>query len=343
MTRALILLTLSATAFVSSADAQIFWTETRSDGSAFIMRANADGTNPTELVSGAANIKGPNGLEFGNGRLFWPDQQLNAIKSVQPDGQGVTEFTPAANPYDVFIGDRVYWTSQTGNYIDTQKLDGTDFMRPLNRNTVNRPFPVEVTAANIYWAEVSGSGRLRRSDLAGANIITLVNNVFSYDFQIVGGLIYIGDNNFPAGIKRADLDGGNVITLTPVTFLNGLCVTKDAIYWSDLQSVNRCSLTGADPITLINRPEAAVRGVVFLEETPGPKKPVVGNPQLIAGDLIFTLQGDPGQTIHVESTPVLPSPTWTDLGAYTAAATPLQITNHVGTTPGPKLFRARVD
>ena len=53
-----------------------------------MVRANADGSSPVNIVSGTANILGPNGLESANGLLYWPDQQLGAVKQVNPDGTG---------------------------------------------------------------------------------------------------------------------------------------------------------------------------------------------------------------------------------------------------------------
>ena len=81
----------------SSAAVQLYWTETRPEGG-FVVRANAEGSNPTHIISGAANIKGPNGLEYGEGFLWWPDQQLNVISKAKPDGSAVQVFTPVNNP-----------------------------------------------------------------------------------------------------------------------------------------------------------------------------------------------------------------------------------------------------
>ena len=36
--------------------------------------------------------------ETANGLLYWPDQQLNAIKQVNPDGSDVATFATASNP-----------------------------------------------------------------------------------------------------------------------------------------------------------------------------------------------------------------------------------------------------
>jgi len=134
-------LSISASIVSASAQTKIYWTETRFEAGlvsgSFLMSADADGSNAKEMVSGSAKVLGPNGLEYGNGTLFWPDQQLNIVSKSNPDGTAANMFVGASNPYDVFVGtDRVYWTSQTGNYIDSAKLDGTDSGRILSRSSL---------------------------------------------------------------------------------------------------------------------------------------------------------------------------------------------------------------
>jgi hypothetical protein len=46
---------------------------------------------------------------------------MNAIQQANLDGSGVSTFASASNPYDVFgTAQKIYWTSLTGNYIDTE-------------------------------------------------------------------------------------------------------------------------------------------------------------------------------------------------------------------------------
>jgi len=123
------------------------------------MSANGDGTGPKEIVSGAANILGPNGLEYGNGFLYWPDQQLNVISKVRPDGSGWAVFTTVTNAYDVFItSERVYWTARgpsgANRILNSAKLHGSDDTSAGPKPTV-RPFAVEVSDSFIYWSQIN--------------------------------------------------------------------------------------------------------------------------------------------------------------------------------------------
>ena len=74
--------------FSAAAQTKIYWTMTDNTG-AYVVRADADGSNPANIVSGAANVVSPNGLETANGLLYWPDQGMNAIQQANLDGSDV--------------------------------------------------------------------------------------------------------------------------------------------------------------------------------------------------------------------------------------------------------------
>lgn len=337
---------------VSRAPAQvrIFWTATDGSG-AYVLRANADGSNPVPIVSGAANILGPNGLETANGLLYWPDQQLNAINQARLDGTDVSTFSAAQNPYDVFASaQQVYWTSQTDNYIDTRLTNGTGYLRVLAAPNVDRPFAIEATAAHLYWSRVSGSGSILRSDLTGGNIVTLIPNAYVYDLQVTANYIYFCNNNFPSGIKRANLDGSGVTNLVTDSFgiglLNGICVTEDAIYWSALNDdygggIRRADLSGLNRTNLYNAPSGtAVRGVVVLAEAATPVNPPrFTSTAMVSGQFIYTLQVETGRTYRVETSSNLTN--WTEITNFVSAGTTVAFTNAVLPGATNLFFRAR--
>ncbi len=337
------LLTCLLSLISAQAATKIFWTETRGDA-AFIVSANADGSGVTDILSGASAIKGPNGLEYGNNLLFWPDQQLNMVSKANSDGSGATAVTSASNPYDVFVGsDRIYWSSQTGNYINSAKPDGSDVITVHGRRTVNSPFAVEVTASAIYWSEVSGSGRIQKSDLDGGNIVTVLNNAYIYDMQISGDIIYFGDNNFPAAIKRVNLDGTGLKTLLLVDFCNGIWLTRDSIYWSDLFSgIHHAGLDGSNPQSFYTpSPGNQVRGVVVLEDAaPAATQPTLGNPQRLGNNFTFTVQGKAGSTIKIEKTSA-PGTTWNQISSFVAGNDVETVTNEIGKGVKSEIFRAK--
>lgn len=343
---------LALTVISAAAEDKIYWSMTDGTG-AYVVRADANGANPVNIVSGIANVKGPNGLEAINGQLYWPDQQLGAIKQANLDGSGVATFATASNPYDVFgTATQIYWTSQTGNYIDTQSTNGTGYQRLFDSATVTSPFAIEVTADYIYWSEVSGQGRIRRSDLNGSNIITLIPNVFVYDLQVTSNYIYFADINYPSGaLKRANLDGTGITNLVTGAFggvdlINGLCVTTNYIYWSEYNTftgggIRRASLGGTGRVDLYNAlPGSGIRGVVILPEVAAPAAPPVfiSTTKSPVG-FAYTLQTEIGRTYRIETTSNFTN--WTEITNFTSAATSISFTNPILPGATNLFYRAR--
>lgn len=338
----------------ASAQVKIYWTATDGSG-AYVVRANADGSSPVNIVSGIANIKGPNGIETANGLLYWPDQQLNAIQQVNPDGSGVTTFATAINPYDVFgTATQIFWTSQTGNYLDTQFPNGTGYQRLLAFPDVDRPFAIEVTSSNIYWSQVvsGSSGSLLRSDLNGGNVVTLVPNVVIYDFQVTSNYIYFADIRYPGGaLKRANLDGTGITNLVTGAFggvdlINGICVTTNFIYWSEYNpasggGIRRASLGGTGRVDLYNAPPGSgIRGVVVLPEVAAPvTPPLFANPRVGPGGFAFTLQVESGRTYRIETSGNLTN--WTEITNFVSTGTTTTFTNVIPGGATNLFFRAR--
>jgi hypothetical protein len=348
---AAVLFVVLSSSVSTGAQTKLYWTETRAEG-AFVMSANGDGTNPKEIVSGAANIMGPNGLEYGNGFLYWPDQQLNVISKVRPDGSELAVFTIVTNAYDVFIAsDRVYWTARgpTGisRILNSAKLDGSDSTIAGPKPAV-RPFAVEVTDSFIYWSQINstGSAILSYDRNKKMNGLFAAFSVMVYDMQLVGDFMYFGDNNTPASIKKvnvtepADVTGANLKTILPVNFLHGLCVTKDAIYWSDLNSIWRAGLNGENPTALYTPANTQVRGVVLLQEGSGTPQPSLEDARRVDNNLIFILQGTAGKTLQVEKASGFTA-AWSPVTNVLAANQPVSITNQIGPSLKSEIFRAK--
>lgn len=337
--------------FSSVAQTRIYWTETQPSprpftaGPAFIMGANADGSNPVAVVSGAENVKGPNGLEYGNGFLYWPDQQLNAVMRVKPDGSELSMFASANNPYDVYPGPELAYVSfNNSNQIFSYQLDGAGAALAVPKSETTGPFAVDATSSNIYWSESGGSGRIRRSDLAGGNVTTLLTGTYSNDIQVSGDFIYICDNNFPAAIKRAKLDGTGLVSLIPLGFGTGIHVTQDAIYWSEFTTVNRADLNGNNRVTLYTSdPSSQLRGVVAIQTQEDRTPSVLADAHLVRGKLAFTVKAPAGKTVHVESASALTPGSWSEVATAVGAAAPVSVVAPFSPTTTAQFFRVRMD
>ncbi len=348
----LVVTTLGLSAFSASAQIKLYWSASDGTG-AYIVRADADGSNRSNIVSGAANVLGPNGLETANGLLYWPDQQLGAIQQANLDGSGVTTFASANNPYDVFgTATQIYWNSQTANYIDTQLTNGTGYLRLFASPVVDRPIAIEVTASNIYWAEFGSPGNLRRSDLNGSNIVTLIPSVDVRDFQVTSNYIYFADVKFPGGaLKRANLDGTGVTNLVTAPFggvdlINGVCVVSNAIYWSEYNiasggGIRRASLNGSNRVDLYNAPPGTgIRGIVVLADvvSTAPAAPRFTNSVVTTNGFTYTLMVEAGRTYRVEASGNLTN--WTEITNFVSPGTSVTLTNAIPVGGTNRFYRA---
>lgn len=242
-------LALSLSSFAAVAADSLVWSETYQQ---FLPRfANIGsintgsllpGSSTSTLVSTSSQVKGPNGVEFVAGRIWWPDQQLGLIGSVKADGSDYQALFTPRTPYDLDVqGNKLYWTSQQTNQIYSIDMSQTDPGSTLLLGSgLASPFAIDATAGALYWSQVATSNRLMRSNLDGTNVQTLLTGIQSYDFEVVGSYIYLSTTD--GFIKRSNLDGGDLVTLASgLGFLNGIDVTDDAIYVSVLEGVTTLS------------------------------------------------------------------------------------------------------
>jgi hypothetical protein len=308
-----IVLTMATSAASTAAMAEtLVWSETTGfTNTPSIATATPPGAT-TPLVTDQTQVKGPNGVEFLGGRLWWPNQQrvpisngfvvnnLWSLGSSLPDGSDVQVIsTGGFQPYDLDLqGDFVYWTAQTSNVI--RRFDVTTASRISSNflTDVTSPFAIDVTADAVYWSEVGTSNSIKRADLDGTNITTLLTGINSYDFEVVGGQIYYTTTG--GAVLRSALDGSGLTTLaTDLGFLNGIDVTDDAIYVSALQGVfegpgfttlgagriSRLNLDGSDATVVHIAPQAFTSGVPF-------------NPSLVRGVAVVTAPvPEPGTSV----------------------------------------------
>lgn len=265
----------------------LYWTEVGPSeqrfqpGPGYIKSGTLPGGATSAIVSGSANVRSPNGLEFLNGRIYWTDPGLGTINSVKPDGSDIKVYGDGTlNPYDIdLVGSTLYWTDQNANQIFTIDTLASPAVSTLLFGGLNKPVAIDVVGTQIYWSEVSSSGRIRRSDLDGSNAITVLSGAQSYDFEVTDQYIYLATTF--GDVKRANLDGTGLVTLASgLGLANGIDVTDDAIYVSQFQfpsQIVRMDLDGGNLTQVYAAPTdgTVVRGVAVLGPVPEPSTMVL--------------------------------------------------------------------
>ncbi|WP_374337039.1 DUF5050 domain-containing protein [Methyloversatilis sp.] len=238
----LLALALSCSSFAAVAADQLVWSETFQRFTptfAFvgsINTATVPGGASSALVTDPTRVKGPNGVEFAAGRLWWPDQQLGRVVSMRPDGSEFKTYN-VSGAYDIDVqGGMLYVTRQNSGDILKLDLSQTFPSAEIVSSGLTSPFAIDVTADSVFWTQVGSSNRLMRSNLDGTGAQTLLTGVNSYDFEVSGDYIYLTTTD--GFVKRANLDGSGLTTLASgLGFLNGIDVTDDALYVSALHGV----------------------------------------------------------------------------------------------------------
>ena len=245
---------------------RIYWTEAR--GLGWIQRSNLDGSKVEGLITTELQSDPISLIALGGNQIFWTERNRetgkNTIRRAFGNGAEVeTLFTGetliSAMAVDWF-GGKVYWTDWDMGTIRRSDLDGSN-VETLVTGVANptgialdasvfavEGFMDEVPATMMYWTEQK-TGTIRRSDLDGSNIETLVTGIGNPMGIALAGLfqdahfrveqqMYWADRD-TGTIQRADLDGSNVETIVAaedsivafaLDWLQGL------IYWTEWNS-----------------------------------------------------------------------------------------------------------
>ena len=162
-----------------------------------IYRANLDGSN-VELLIDVLSLRAPgfslaNGYEFSQvwglaldisaGQFYWTDYFAGDIHRALLDGSTIEQLvagqiTARGIALD-HLGGMMYWaTGNFGNEIVRGDMNGGQADIIVNKDLgtkLKQPFNVSLdeSLAHVYWTDMD-TGRIQRSDLAGLDVVTLV-------------------------------------------------------------------------------------------------------------------------------------------------------------------------
>ena len=119
----------------------------------------------------------------------------------------------------------MYWTDWLNDDIRRANLDGSNIETlitldddPYDSISRGDPFGIvlDVDGGKMYWTDLIKFQRIRRANLDGSNIETLITDVGAFPSSLAldgdGGKMYWTDNR-ARNIRRANLDGSNIETL----------------------------------------------------------------------------------------------------------------------------------
>jgi hypothetical protein len=239
-------------------------------GSWDIARADLDGANQETLVTG---LQRPQCLAIDPdaGKIYWGDFVTDKLQRSNLDGAEVEDIGTALNPNAIALDTvrgKVYWTDNGVLY--RADLDGANPEVVVDSSNVFG-IAVDTVNAELYWTCPDGL-QIKRSDLDGSTVVTLVSAASSFEAPFVieldvhaGKMYWRSDSLFTEPeprLWRADLYGGNVELLHEM--YGGMWYVRDIaldlsagkLYWAELHSAyapkyRRSNLDGSQMEDLI--------------------------------------------------------------------------------------------
>ena len=185
---------------------KIYWAD---EDSHKIQRANLDGTNVQDIVTGLDEPIGI-ALDVAGGKIYWTDEGTHKIQRANLDGTNVQDIVvtglvyPSGIALDV-AGGKIYWAYSPRYYADIgtgkiqqANLNGTDIQDIVIGLETER-IALGIAEGKIYWTEKK---------------------------QVYEGP-YSSDDRYAHKIQRANLDGTNVQSIVVgLTDLRGIALTS---------------------------------------------------------------------------------------------------------------------
>ena len=213
-----------------------------------ILRANIDGSNPTDIVTGFTNPISDFALDVVGGKLYWshhhPTDGDLVVQRANVDGSNIeTIFTDkSAWALDNLAVDpvrrKIYWVRSTRRNnrlnaeIQRMNLDGSNLETVINPNlsvvdgqvTSITDIALDVERGQIYYFQVQRNApyRLRSANLDGGNIqdlseIRITPYIGAFALDSASRKIYWMSDDF----YSADLSGTTIETIRPYWRRNG--------------------------------------------------------------------------------------------------------------------------
>ena len=264
---------------------KLYWTDWGTDK---IQRADLDGSNVEDLVSGAG-LNGPDGLalDLSGGKIYWTNVGSNKIQRADLDGSNVEDLITSglSVPYGLALdvsGGKMYWSNRQTSKIQRADLDGSNVEDLLTLSGLAFPgeLALDVSGGKMYWTN-PGMDKIQRANLDGSNVEDLVtsglNSPTGLALDVSGGKMYWTDRGTHK-IQRANLDGSSVEDLvasglnTPTGL--ALDLSGGKMYWTDVDAdkIQHANLDGSNVENLITSSDGLVDpsglAVGMIEDTP---------------------------------------------------------------------------
>ena len=162
--------------YLDVAGGKVYWLN---HGKGKIQRADLDGTNVEDLITGLSNDPLDLAVDVSEGKIYWTYRYGQIyIRRADLDGANVEDLItrteraePTAIDLDVSEG-KMYWSVGRTGKIQRANLDGTD-TKDIVGGVGYGNIALDVAGGKIYWSHWE-RGAIQRADLDGANVEDLI-------------------------------------------------------------------------------------------------------------------------------------------------------------------------
>jgi hypothetical protein len=287
---------LSTSALQADQQGKIYWTDAfyLTVGTNKIRRANLDGSNPEDIVTGLGFPRWL-ALDETGGKMYWTEGSVGSgIPSIQRanlDGSDIQNLvtTGLIDPRGIDLdtaGGKVYWADCDTLKIKRANLDGTDVEDIISMTSPPWALALDVFERKIYVSVSRGyDAKIMRVDFDGSNLKELLNtgaaSIRGLELDLRHSKMYWAQLTHGVNmIVRSNLDGTDVERLVEgLVFLYDLALDLPAnkMYWvipphgSDPPLIQRANLDGSNVETVVSDGLIVPRGIEVISSHKIPK------------------------------------------------------------------------
>ena len=161
---------------------KMYWTVL---GTGKVQRANLDGANVQDLVTGLEHPVGI-ALDVAGGKMYWTDWEAGKVQRANLDGANVQDLVTGLGwPYSIALdvaGGKMYWTVLGTDKVQRANLDGSN-VQDLTGLGTPMGIALDVAGGKMYWTD-GGGDKIQRANLDGSNVQDLTGIGDSYGHRL---------------------------------------------------------------------------------------------------------------------------------------------------------------
>ena len=197
---------------------KIYWLD---EGEDKIQRANLDGANVEDLITGLSNDPLDLAVDVSGGKIYWTYRYGEIkIRRADLDGANVEDLitvTGRSSLVDIAIdisGGKMYWFDERNDKIQRANLDGTDIKDIASGGWAGGDIALDVSAGKIYWADY-WEGKIQRANLDGTNVEDVVTGLT--DLSGIALTTSTGGNEFSSTTPETPATTDAAVSISPAS------------------------------------------------------------------------------------------------------------------------------